>query len=304
MQRLKLAMCRGIADETLAQLLPTTPVLTHLDPGELEQLTSAVLHSLASSPCARHLRYLRATDCKQIDDAGMLAMLQSCTDLWSLEMDSTPISNLVMIESALMVSRRIHRTIIADDALFIPNIGLSLGVHECFEVTWIGIREILSRNAKVITKIKFVELQQSAEQPTRSPKKATDISHFLSSSTEQLTSSRPAGPHTHEIYEVAYPTEIIAIYIGFNRYQPMVVQEHTNRVLRGNFFAARRLEYKWAEFIIAEEKVGAGGMGSWRRRRGARKARRVYAEEGVLTVSADFGSSTRWSAQNGDCAFM
>jgi F-box/leucine-rich repeat protein 2/20 len=84
----------------------------------------------------------------------------------------------------------------------------------------------------------------------------------------------------------------------------MVVQEHTNRVLRGNFFAARRLEYKWAEFIIAEEKVGAGGMGSWRRRRGARKARRVYAEEGVLTVSADFGSSTRWSAQNGDCAFM
>jgi F-box/leucine-rich repeat protein 2/20 len=152
--------------------LPTTPVLTHLDLGELEQLSSAVLHSLASSPCARHLRYLRVTDCKQIDDAGMLAVLQSCTDLWSLEMDSTPISDLVMIEAALMVSRRTHRTIIADDALFIPTIGLSLSVHECFEVTWIGIREILSRNAKVITKIKSVELQQSAEQPTRSPQKS------------------------------------------------------------------------------------------------------------------------------------
>jgi len=50
--------------------------------------------------------------------------------------------------------------------------------------------------------------------------------------------------------------------------------------------------YKWAESIITEEKVGAGGMGSWRRRRRARKARRVYPEEGGLTVSADFGSLT------------
>jgi hypothetical protein len=41
-----------------------------------------------------------------------------------------------------------------------------------------------------------------------------------------------------------------------------MVQEHTNRVLRGEFFAARRLEYKWAESIIAEEKVGASGMGT------------------------------------------
>lgn len=79
MQRLELAMCRGIVDENLAQLLPTTPVLTHIDLGELEQLASAVLRSLASSNCARHLRYLRVTDCKQVDDAGVLAVLQSCT---------------------------------------------------------------------------------------------------------------------------------------------------------------------------------------------------------------------------------
>jgi F-box/leucine-rich repeat protein 2/20 len=309
MQKLKLSMCRGIVDETLVQLLPTTPVLTGLDLGELEQLTSAMLHSLASSPCARHLRYLRVTDCIKIDDTGMLAVLRSCTNLWSLEMDGTPISDLVLIEAALMVSRRTHRTIIADDAPFLPTIGLSLSVHECFKVTWIGIREILSCNTKVITEIKAVELQQPAKQPAHPPKTATDVSHFPSSSIGQLIPFRPAGPRTHEIHEDAYPTEIIAIYVGPNsyvgpnRYRPMV-QEHTNRVLRGEFFAARRLEYKWAESVIAEEKVGASGMGSWRRRRRARKARRVYAEEGGLTVSAGFGASTRWSAQNGGCAFM
>jgi F-box/leucine-rich repeat protein 2/20 len=82
-----------------------------------------------------------------------------------------------------------------------------------------------------------------------------------------------------------------------------MVQEHTNRVLRGEFFAARRLEYTWAESIIAKEKLGVSGMGIWRRRRRARKSRRVYAEEGGLTVSAGFGALTRWSAQNGGCAF-
>jgi hypothetical protein len=74
--------------------------------------------------------------------------------------------------------------------------------------------------------------------------------------------------------------------------------------LRGEFFAARRLEYKWAESIIAEEKVGAGGVGSWRRRRRARKAQRIYAEEERLTANADFRASSGWSAQSGSCAFM
>jgi F-box/leucine-rich repeat protein 2/20 len=306
MQRLNLSMCRGIVDETLAQLLPTTPALTHLDLGELEQLTGAVLHSLASSPCARHLRYLRITDCKQIDDTGMLAVLQSCTDLWSLEMDGTPISDLVLIEAALMVSRRTRRTTIADHAPFLPTIGLRLSIHECFEVTWIGIREILSRNAKVITKTQVVEPQQLAEQSARHPKIATDVFTSPSSSTEQLTSSRRANLHAHGILEDAYPTEIIAVYTGLNEFQPYqpIVHEHTNRVLRGEFSAARRLEYKWAESIITQESVGAGGVGSWLRRRRARRAQRIYAEEERLTANAGFRASSRWSAQSGSCAFM
>jgi F-box/leucine-rich repeat protein 2/20 len=303
MQRLKLSMCRGVVDETLVQLLPTTPVLTGLDLGELEQLTSAVLHSLASSPCARHLRYLRVTDCNKIDDTGMLAVLRSCTNLWSLEMDGTPISDLVLTEAALMVSRRTHRTIIADDALFLPTIGLTLSIHECFKVTWSGIREILSCNTKVITKIKAVEPQHPAGQSARHPKIATDVSTSPSSSTEQLTSSRRANSHAHGILEDAYPKEIIAIYGGLNEHQP-IVHEHTNRVLRGEFSAARRLEYKWAESIVTQERVGAGGVRSWRRRRRALKAQRIYVEEERLTANAGSRASSRWSAQSGSCAFM
>ena len=202
-----------------------------------------------------------------------------------------------------MVSRRTHRTMIADNAPFVPTIGLRLSVHECFEVTWIGIREILSRNAKVLTKVQAVELQQLAEQSARYPKIATDVSTFPSSSTEQLTSSRRASSCAHKIPEGSYPTEIIAIYIGLNRYQP-IVHEHTNRVLRGEFSAAQRLEYKWAESIIAQESVGAGSVGSWRRRRRARKAQKIYAEEEGRIAEYGVRASSRWSAQSGSCALM
>jgi hypothetical protein len=147
-------------------------------------------------------------------DLRRSSVLRSCTNLWSLEMDGTPISDLALIEAALMVSRRTHRTIIADDTPFLPTIGLSLSVHECFKVTWIGIREILSCNTKVITEIKAVELQQPAKQPAHPPKIATDVPHFPSRSTGQLTPFRPAGPRTHKIHEDAYPTETIAIYVG------------------------------------------------------------------------------------------
>jgi len=303
MQNLKLSMCRGIVDETLVQLLPTTPVLTGLDLGELEQLTSAILHSLASSPCARHLRYLRVTDCNKIDDTGMLAVLRSCTNLWSLEMDGTPISDLVLIEAALMVNRRTRRTAIADNTPFLPSIGLRLSIHDCFEVTWIGIREILSRNAKVVTKIQGVELQQLAEQPACYPKMATYVSNFPSSSTEQLTSFRHERSCAHRVPEHTYPTEIIAIFIGSSKYQP-VVHEHTNRVLRGEFSAAQRLEYKWAESTIAQESVGADSVGSWLRRRRARKAQKIYAEEEGRIADDGVRASSRWSAQSGSCALM
>lgn len=171
-----------------------------------------------------------------------------------------------------MVSRRTHRTIFAADAPFLPTIGLNLSVHECSKVTWIGIREILSRNTKVITKIKSAELQQPVEQPTRSPKIATDVSQFSSRSSEALTPSRPADPHAHETHEDAYLTEITAIYIGLNRYR-LMIQEHTDHVLRGNFLQHKGWSTSGLSPSLQRRRlaqvawiVGVGGEGRAKRR--------------------------------------
>jgi F-box/leucine-rich repeat protein 2/20 len=107
------------------------------------------------------------------------------------------------------------------------------------------------------------------------------------------------------VREHAYPSQIIQLKC-FYTYQP-TVEEHTKRVLRGDFAAARRLERKWAEFMIAQEEMGADGAGSRRRRRRAREAQMMHADEqqgGDAGLGAGVGGGRRRRARSGGCAIM
>jgi F-box/leucine-rich repeat protein 2/20 len=299
---LQLSKCNGILDETLTQLFPTTPMLTHLDLEELEALTNAVPQSLANSPCAKRLRHLSVSYCENIGDIGMLPLIQSCTGLQSLEMDNTRISNLVLVEAAAMVRQRTRRTIVTDNTPFQPTAGLRLIAYDCSNVTWTGVREILSRNAEVITTTKAAELPP-LEKNSPGVTAADTSSPSPSSSAEQLPPpSRSASPRIHVVREHAYPSQIIQLKC-FYTYQP-TVEEHTKRVLRGDFAAARRLERKWAEFMIAQEEMGADGVGSRRRRRRAREAQMMHADEANLSVGVGVGAGRRRRARSGGCAVM
>lgn len=76
---------------------------------------------------------------------------------------------------------------------------------------------------------------------------------------------------------VSTPSEVIALkcFYGWQ----MTVDEHTKRVLRGDWASARRLERKWADFMQANEEAGTWGAGSRRRRRRAREAQQMHADE-------------------------
>jgi F-box/leucine-rich repeat protein 2/20 len=301
---LQLSKCNGILDETLTQLIPTTPMLTHLDLEELEALTNAVPQSLANSPCAKRLRHLSVSYCENIGDIGMLPVLQSCTSLQSLEMDNTRISNLVLVEAAAMVRQRAPRTIATDNTPFQPTIGLRLIAYDCSNVTWTGVREILSRNAEVITTTKAAELLPLEKNTTEVTSTDVSSSSPLSSAEQLPPPTRSASPRIHVVREHAYPSQIIQLKC-FYTYQP-TVEEHTKRVLRGDFAAARRLERKWAEFMIAQEEMGADGVGSRRRRRRAREAQMMHADEANLSVGGGVGvgGGRRRRARSGGCAVM
>ncbi|KAI1359560.1 hypothetical protein F5Y08DRAFT_72712 [Xylaria arbuscula] len=74
-----------------------------------------------------------------------------------------------------------------------------------------------------------------------------------------------------------YPTEVVGLKCYFN-WQP-TVDQHMQRVMRGDFSAAARLERKWADYMQAVEELGVQGAGYRRRRRRAQQAQLLHANE-------------------------
>ncbi|QIW95505.1 hypothetical protein AMS68_001023 [Peltaster fructicola] len=290
---LQLSKCHGIVDATLTELLPTTPVLTHLDLEELENLSNDVLKALASSPCATRLRHLSISYCENLGDIGMLAVLRACRNIRSLEMDNTRISDLVLTEAAAVMKERTPRAVMTSTAPYKPAIGLRLVAYDCQNVTWTGVREVLSRNAEVYTSVKTTELPRVEKQSDSS-----------TASSDESVPARTNSPRIHVVREHSYPSQVIQLKC-FYTYQP-TVEEHTKRVLRGDFVSARRLERKWAEFMIAREEAGAMGAGVRRRRRRAREAQMMHADEedGSASPSSGVGGGRRRRARSGGCSVM
>lgn len=256
MEGLKLSSCVALTDNALSDLLATTPRLTHLDLEELIELTNSLLSDhLAKAPCAPILEHLSISGCEHLGDAGMLPIIRNCTNLRSIDMDNTRISDLVMVEAASMVRARSSRTTCASTR---PRVGLRMVVFDCQNVTWMGIREVLSRNAEV-------------RKPTATQK------------------------------DVTYPTEIIGMkcFYGWQ----MTVNEHMKRVLKGDLPSAGKLERKWAEYMVANEEVGAGGAGYRRRRRRAREAQMLHADEEEGGVGMG-GIGRRRRARSNGCSVM
>ena len=241
-------------DAALEDLLPTVPRLTHLDLEELSLLTNETPKNLAKAPCKERLEHVSFSYCEEIGDTGMLPLLKSCRNLKNIDMDNTRVSDLSLVEAASIVRSRSRRS----ESRCQPEIGLRIVIYDCQNITWTGIREVISRNAEI-----------KRASPTLGP--------------------------------VTYPTEVIQLkcFYGWQ----MTVDEHIKRVLRGDFAAASRLERKWAEYMMANEEAGAIGAGSRRRRRRAREAAMLHAdEEGDGAGTAGIGRRRR--ARSGGCLMM
>lgn len=277
MEGLQLSKVPDITDGTMMALISSLPKLTHLDLEELEGLSNTVLQTLSTAPCSKTIRHLGISYCENLGDVGMLPVLKNCTNLRSLDMDNTRISDLTLTEAAALLRSRSTRTSCSLDK---PSIGLRLVAYDCQNVTWAGVREVLSRNAEVIT--------------TRRP---AAVRTTTGDGEEQVIST-----HTHPSAQRTYPAEIVQLKCFYN-YQP-TVEEHTKRVLKGDFAAANRLERKWAEFMIAQEEAGASGAGARRRRRRAREAQMMHAdEEGEVNGGGVVGGRRR-RARSGGCVVM
>ncbi|POS84691.1 hypothetical protein EPUL_004501 [Erysiphe pulchra] len=147
LQGLMLNGCSRIGNEGLKDVVNSTPNLTHLDLEDLSNLTNDFFkETLAKAPCALTLKHLSISCCEQIGDPGMVPIFRTCTKLQNVELDNTNISDLVLSEAANMLQSRCKTNM---GQISHPIIGLRLVVYDCHNVTWAGIREIMSRNSNV-----------------------------------------------------------------------------------------------------------------------------------------------------------
>lgn len=256
LEGLQLSKCTALTDAGLAPVLATTPRLTHLELEDLSEITNGLFRDhLAKAPCAPVLQHLSIGYCENIGDSGILPIMRNCVSLRSVDMDNTRISDLVLAEAVSMVR---SRTSTGTSASSLSRVGLRLAVYDCMNITWTGVREIMSRNSEYTKVTPLVD-----------------------------------GEELETILKA--PSEVIALKCFYGWQQ--TVNEHTKRVLRGEYEAARRLVWKWTDYMQAMEEAGASGAGNRRRRRRAREAQLLHADE-------EDGTGRRRARTLGSCIVM
>ncbi|KAL2852364.1 hypothetical protein BJX68DRAFT_64942 [Aspergillus pseudodeflectus] len=281
---LQLSGCSELTDDSIVPIIQTTPNLTHLELEELESLTNQTLTELAQSPCAPFLEHLNVSYCEALSDPGMLRVMKSCPSLRFVEMDNTRISDLTLAEASFRVRKRGHGE-------NLPQVGLRLVIFDCPNVTWVGVKELMSGNTRLP---RHRKVPQAVSMVTQ-----TINTDGTPGATPMITSSITPPPPP-----IVYPNQIIQ-FKCFYGWQ-MTVEEHTKRVLRGDLAAANRLERKWSDYMIATEEAGAVGAGARRRRRRAREAERIYNDDDEVE-SYGFGGmlgGRRRARSGGSCTVM
>ena len=143
---LQLSYCEELTDDAITGILETTPHLTHLNLEEVDHLSNSTLQKLAKSPCAPKIQHLNISYCENLGDSGMLQVIKSCPKLNTVFMDNTRVSDLVLTEAAAQMRIRDRANPLTTNSP--PTVGLRLVVYDCQNVTWTGVREVLSRNTE------------------------------------------------------------------------------------------------------------------------------------------------------------
>ena len=140
-----------LTDKGLEPILASATNLTVLEIEDLPRLTDDLLiEHISQAPCAQtHLRHLSLSFCKNISDEGVLPVLQACTNLTSIQLDNTSITNQTLIEAASIVRSR-QPELSSSDTPSAPHVGLTMEVYDCHDITWTGVREVLSRNSEAL----------------------------------------------------------------------------------------------------------------------------------------------------------
>jgi F-box and leucine-rich repeat protein 2/20 len=326
LERLVLSGCSDITDTTLQTIMqgidPEIDLLTnrplvpprklrHLDLSRCTRLTDHGLESLTHN--VPHLQGLQLSSCNLLTDFSLSAVVATTPHLTHLDLEEvSPLTNAFL--SAHLAKSHCapvleHLSVSyceqVGDAGLLPLIRAATSLH-ALEMDNTAISDLVLAEAVAMVRARSrLSPGDVFGSPASRPQATlrlvvfdcvhvtwTGVREILSRNAEML--GPPLGGHAREVVA-------LKCYYGWQ----MTVDEHLKRVLRGEWAAAGRLERKWAEHMVANEEMGAGGAvaGARRRRRRARAAAMLHAdeEEGGVGMA---GIGRRRRARSNGCVVM
>ncbi|KAI1078390.1 RNI-like protein [Whalleya microplaca] len=303
LERLVLTGCVELDDEAFKTMIhgsnPEIDILTdrpivpprklrHLDISRCSQLTSEAVGVLGY--LVPELQGLCLSGCNLLNDSALRSILASAPRLTHLELEElSELTNDILSEhlaKAPCAPRLEHLSVSYCEHL--TDTGMLPVIKNCVSLKSMDmdntrIGDLVLTEAAAMVRARAARTSTRSSRPVVGLKLAvydcqmvtwTGIREVLSWNAEirQPPSSSSGSSPTP-----TYPTEIIGLKCFFGWQQ--TVEEHTQRVLRGEFAAAARLERKWADYMQAVEEAGAAGAGLRRRRRRAREAQITHADE-------------------------
>jgi F-box/leucine-rich repeat protein 2/20 len=305
LEGLQLAKCSQLTDDSLKEVFQTLRVLTHLDLEELDSITNVSLQAFANqSEAAGTLRHLSVSYCESVGDLGILPIMRKCVNLEEVDMDNTGVTDMVLVEAASrMRARNARLAREADEEYSVRShvyqeghpeadeaevdaevrkmmtkgsvgVSLRLVVYDCRHITWMGIRDVLSRNAEILP---------TTYNPSPKVSSSPNSSNNSSGTNTPANNTTPPPRMTPLNQQPIFPNynHTIISLKAFYTWQP-TINEHSKRLLViKDFGRARRLEKKWADFMMFGEEAAsgnAGGLGGVPGRMQNRRRRRRWNE--------------------------
>jgi F-box and leucine-rich repeat protein 2/20 len=299
LERLVLSGCTDLSDRALKTMVhgidPEIDILTerpivparrlrHLDLSRCSHLTSHGVKALGHF--VPDLEGLQLSGCTGLADAALEPILASTPRLTHLELEEVAdLSNSLLSEhlaKAPCASILQHFSVSYCENL--GDAGMLPVMKNC-----VSLRSVDLDN----TRISDLVLAEAAYMVSNRSARTTDMTakpniglHMVVYDCQNVTWTgirevlfrNTQVKHTGgRESKLTYPTEIIGLkcFYGFQ----MTVDEHTKRVLRADLASASRLERKWADYMQANEEAGTTGAGIRRRRRRAREAQLLHADE-------------------------
>ncbi|KAF2746635.1 RNI-like protein [Sporormia fimetaria CBS 119925] len=279
LERLVLMNCDSLNDESLAALVEGVG-------SEIDILTGRAIVA------PRRLKHLDLTRCRGISDDGILKLegnvpfleglqLSKCSSLTDEPLvgllPTCPVLTHLELEELGSLTNDVLKTLAGSPCA--PHLK-HLCISYCENIGDAGLLPVLRSCPSLVsldldnTRVSDLSLAEAASQIRARNRSAqalsgserpsiglkmvvydcpkvtwTGVREVLSRNAEI---SRP--PATAEDTTPTYPREIIGLKCFYN-WQP-TVEEHTKRVLRGDFASAARLERKWTDWMMMDEERG------------------------------------------------